>query len=76
MQNYHHTHPFSISYDPPTITLKKSNTVSTYRLRDVFVLVGVGVGFNIDLESTHVVEQLSFSLFPSTLTFDFDSILG
>ena len=26
--------------------------------------------------STHVVEQLSFSLFPSTLTFDFDSILG
>ena len=26
--------------------------------------------------STHVVEQLSFPLFPSTLTFDFDSILG
>ena len=26
--------------------------------------------------STHVVEQLSFSLFPSILTFDFDSILG
>ena len=26
--------------------------------------------------STHVVEQLSFSLFLSILTFDFDSILG
>ena len=36
----------------------------------------VWVGFNIDLESTHVVKQLSFSLFPSFLTFDFDSILG
>ena len=28
------------------------------------------------LEFTHVVEQLSFSLFSSTLTFDFNSILG
>ena len=27
-------------------------------------------------ESTHVVEQLSFSMFPSILTFDFDLILG
>ena len=26
--------------------------------------------------STHVVEQLSFSIFPSILTFDFDLILG
>ena len=26
--------------------------------------------------STHVVEQLSFSMFPSILTFDFDSIFG
>ena len=26
--------------------------------------------------STHVVEQISFSLFLSILTFDFDSILG
>ena len=25
---------------------------------------------------THVVEQLSFSMFPSILTFDFDLILG
>ena len=33
---------------------------------------GVGVGLNIDLGSTHVVEQLSFSLFLSILTFDFD----
>ena len=29
-----------------------------------------------DLGSTHVVEQLSFSLFLSILTFDFDSNLG
>ena len=28
------------------------------------------------LGSTHVVEQLSFSLFLSILTFDFDLILG
>ena len=28
------------------------------------------------LGSTHVVEQLSFSMFPSILTFDFDLILG
>ena len=28
------------------------------------------------LESTHVVEQLSFSMFPSTLAFDFDLMLG
>ena len=27
------------------------------------------------LGSTHVVEQLSFSMFPSILTFDFDLIL-
>ena len=26
--------------------------------------------------STHLVEQLLFSMFPSILTFDFDSILG
>ena len=28
------------------------------------------------LGSTRVVEQLSFSMFPSILTFDFDLILG
>ena len=28
------------------------------------------------LGSTHVVEQLSFSMFPSTLAFDFDLMLG
>ena len=28
------------------------------------------------LGSTHVVEQLSFSMFPSTLAFDFDLLLG
>ena len=34
-----------------------------------------GVGVTI-LGSTHVVEQLSFFMFPSTLTFDFDFIFG
>ena len=28
------------------------------------------------MESTHVVEQLSFSMLPSILTFDFDLIFG
>ena len=28
------------------------------------------------LGSTHIVKQLSFSMFPSILTFDFDLILG
>ena len=28
------------------------------------------------LGSTHVVEQLSFSMFPSNLAFDFDLMLG
>ena len=28
------------------------------------------------LGSTHVVEQLSFSMLPSILTFDFDLLLG
>ena len=37
---------------------------------------GVGVGLTTVLESTHVVEQLSFSMFPSTLAFDFDLMLG
>ena len=36
----------------------------------------VEVGFKTGLESTHVVEQLSFSMFPSILTLDFDLILG
>ena len=34
---------------------------------------GVGEGFVVG--STHVVEQLSFCMFPSILTFEFDSIL-
>ena len=38
--------------------------------------MGLGQGSTTDLGSTHVVEQLSFSLFLSILTFDFDSILG
>ena len=38
--------------------------------------MGFGKGSNNVLRSTHVVEQLSFSMLPSILTFDFDSILG
>ena len=37
---------------------------------------GLGLGSASVLGSTHVVEQLSFSLFLSILTFDFDLILG
>ena len=35
-----------------------------------------GFGLKTFLGSTHVVEKLSFSMFPSILTFDFDLILG
>ena len=38
--------------------------------------MGLGKGSNTGLGSTYVVEQLSFSLFLSILTFDFDLILG
>ena len=38
--------------------------------------MGLGKGPNTDLGSTHVVEKLSFSLFLSILTFDFDSFMG
>ena len=33
---------------------------------------GSGLGLKTVLGSTHVVEQLSFSMFPLILTFDFD----
>ena len=36
----------------------------------------VGNGPKTVLRSPHVVEQLSFSMLPSILTFDFDLILG
>ena len=36
----------------------------------------VEVNIEAVLGSTHVVEQLSFSMFPSILTFDFDLIFG
>ena len=36
----------------------------------------VGEGLKNYFWATHVVEQLSFSMLPSILTFDFDSILG
>ena len=40
-------------------------------------IFGVGEGFkNCFLGSTYVVEQLSFSMFHSILTFDFELILG
>ena len=39
-------------------------------------IFGVGEGFKNVLRSTHVVEQLSFSLFLSILTFDFELISG
>ena len=40
------------------------------------LILGSGQGTNAVLGSTHVVEQLSFSLIPSFLTFEFDLVLG
>ena len=40
------------------------------------LFLGLGLGSTSYLGSTHVVEQLSFSLFLSILTFDSDLILG
>ena len=40
------------------------------------LFLGSGFGLKTVLGSTHVVEKLSFSMFPSILTFDFDLILG
>ena len=40
------------------------------------LFLGLWKGSKTVLGSTHVVEQLSFSLFLSILTFDFDSIFG
>ena len=37
--------------------------------------MGLGKGWKIVLRSTHVVEQLSFTMLPSILTLDFDLIL-
>ena len=39
------------------------------------LFLGLWKGSKTVLGSTHVVEQLSFSMLPSILTFDFDSIL-
>ena len=40
------------------------------------LFLGLRKGSKTVLGSIHVVEQLSFSMFPSILTFDFDLILG
>ena len=40
------------------------------------LFLGLWKGAKTVLGSTHVVEQLSFSMIPSILTFDFDLILG
>ena len=41
-----------------------------------FFLLGLGFGSKAVLGSTHVVEQLLFSIVPSILTFYFDLIWG
>ena len=41
-----------------------------------YTILRVGGQAQIVLGSTHIVQQLSFSLFPSVLTFDFVLILG
>ena len=40
------------------------------------LLLGLGLGSTTVLGSTHVVKQLSFSLFLLILTFDFTLVLG
>ena len=40
------------------------------------LFLGLGEGSNTALRSTHVVEQLSFSMLPWIMAFDFDFILG
>ena len=45
-------------------------------LVEIELRLELGKGSKTVLGSTHVVEQLSFSLFPSIMTFDFDSNLG
>ena len=44
-------------------------------LVEIELRLGLGKGSKTFLGYTHVVEQLSFSMFPSILTFDFDLIL-
>ena len=44
-------------------------------LVEIELRLGLGKGSKTVLGYTHVVEQLSFSMFPSILTFDFDLIL-
>ena len=45
-------------------------------LVEIELRLGLGKGPKTVLGYTHVVEQLSFSMFPSTLAFDFDLMLG
>ena len=45
-------------------------------LVEIELRLGLGKGLKPVLGYTHVVEQLSFSMFPSILTFDFDLIVG
>ena len=45
-------------------------------LVEIELRLGLGKGSKTVLGYTHVVEHLSFSMFPSILTFDFDLILG
>ena len=40
------------------------------------IYLGLGKGSITVFGSSHLVEQLLFSMFPSILTFDFDLILG
>ena len=44
-------------------------------LVEIELRLGLGKGSKTVLGYTHVVEQLSFSMFPLILTFDFDLIL-
>ena len=45
-------------------------------LVEIELMLGLGKGLKTVLGYTHVVEQISFSMFPSIPTFDFYLILG
>ena len=50
--------------------------ISYLRLGKFWATLWLGKCLKLVLGSTHEVEQLSFSMLPSILTFDFDLILG
>ena len=64
LNNFHFMLPSNLAFDLDSIS------------EPLWAILRLGYGSKNVLGSTHVVELLSFSMFPSILTFDFDLILG